>query len=247
MKETIYTIPVNEAFDDLSECPFCYMVKKLEDEGVEYALGAAMMEPDYRVLSNEKGYCNKHFGMLFKKPNKLSLALVMDTHFDELRKKLSEVSKSSRQYADTKHGFFKREKQDPIQNAKKSIDQCNRSCIICEKVDDTIERYIRVFFGLWENDNEFRRKVETSKGFCLPHFSKLLDGAKKYLGSSKYAEFCKMICEKEEAELERVHNDVHNFTLKFDYRNHSSKWGTEKDGPVRGVEKIAGYIIKDNK
>ena len=46
MKDRIYTIPVNEAFDKHSECPLCTLAKKLEDEAVEYAIGAAMMEPD---------------------------------------------------------------------------------------------------------------------------------------------------------------------------------------------------------
>ena len=30
MKEQIYTIPLNEAFDKDSECPFCELQKKLE-------------------------------------------------------------------------------------------------------------------------------------------------------------------------------------------------------------------------
>ena len=66
----------------------CVIEKKLEAEAVEYALGAAMMEPDYRIISNEKGYCNKHFSMMFAKPNKLSLALVLETHIDEIIKNL---------------------------------------------------------------------------------------------------------------------------------------------------------------
>ena len=43
MKEQIYTIPVNEAFDTPCECPLCVLEKRLEDEAVEYALGAAMI------------------------------------------------------------------------------------------------------------------------------------------------------------------------------------------------------------
>ena len=48
MKETIYTIPINEAYDENCECPLCFLYSRLEKEAVEYALGAAMMEPDYR-------------------------------------------------------------------------------------------------------------------------------------------------------------------------------------------------------
>ena len=63
-KETIYTIPINEAFEKNSECPLCEIEKRLEKEAVEYALGPAMMEPDHRELSNQKGYCNKQYSML---------------------------------------------------------------------------------------------------------------------------------------------------------------------------------------
>ena len=86
MKETIYTIPVNEAYSVDCECPLCELEKKLETEAVQYSLGSAMMEPDYRILSNEKGYCNRHYNMMFNTENKLALALVLDTHLMEVRK-----------------------------------------------------------------------------------------------------------------------------------------------------------------
>ena len=61
MKEKIYTIPLSEAYEEDSECPFCKIERRLEAEAVEYALGASMMEPDSRVESNEKGFCRRHF------------------------------------------------------------------------------------------------------------------------------------------------------------------------------------------
>ncbi len=64
MKEKIYTIPVNEAYDTDCECPLCHLEKQLETKAIDYALGAAMMEPDYRMESNEKG-CHTYHGILF--------------------------------------------------------------------------------------------------------------------------------------------------------------------------------------
>ena len=49
MKEQIYTIPVNEVYDTDCECPLCELEKKLEKETLDYALGAAMMEPEFRM------------------------------------------------------------------------------------------------------------------------------------------------------------------------------------------------------
>ena len=59
MKEQIYTIPVNEAYDADCECPMCLLESNLEKETLDYTLGAAMMEPDFRENSNKKGYCKK--------------------------------------------------------------------------------------------------------------------------------------------------------------------------------------------
>ena len=43
MKETIYTIPINEAFEAQCGCPLCTLRRKLEQDSVEYIMGAAMM------------------------------------------------------------------------------------------------------------------------------------------------------------------------------------------------------------
>ncbi len=224
MKEQIYTIPINEAFEEACECPFCLIEKRLEAEAVEYSLGPAMMEPDHRELSNEKGYCNKHFEMLFKSGNKLPLALVLDTHLEELRKKISKMSNAP------KKRLFKKSGE------KSSINDSISSCMVCEKVEKTMDRYFKVMLDMWKTEEEFRRKFDASKGFCLPHFEKLYS-------MSDDEGFLKELVKKEEAELEALQADIHKFILKFDYRNKDMEWGTAKDAPIRTVEKIAGYIL----
>ena len=65
MKEKIYTIPINDAFDENGECPICSFMKKEEADRIEYALGDSMMQPDERIVGNERGYCNRHTQMMF--------------------------------------------------------------------------------------------------------------------------------------------------------------------------------------
>ncbi len=223
MKEKIYTIPINEAFEQNCECPLCFIERRLEKEAAEYTLGPAMMEPDHREESNKKGYCNKHFNMLFKAPNKLPLALVLDTHLEEIRKNVSVMKKVSGK------GIFKRAADKP--SLAKVID----SCMICEKVEKSMYRYCNVLLSMWAEDKEFKGKFDKSRGFCIPHFEKLYS-------MSSSVPFLTALAEKEEAELEVLQEDIHKFTLKFDYRNKDMEWGTAKDAPVRVVEKIAGYI-----
>ncbi len=220
MKEKIYTIPINEAFDEDCDCPLCFIEKRLEKEAVEYELGPAMMEPDHRELSNAKGYCRRHLEMMFKSPNKLPLALVLDTHLEEVRKTLKSEKPSG--------GLFKKNK------GSKAEDIVN-SCMVCEKLEKTMDRYCKVLVAMWKDEAEFREKFEKSKGFCLPHFTKL------YSASSD-EKFLSALLKKEEEVLSELNEDVHRFTLKFDYRNKDMEWGNAKDAPKRAVEKTVGYV-----
>ncbi len=239
MKEKIYTIPLNEAYETDCECPLCQLEKKLESDAIEYTLGAAMMEPDFRIESNEKGFCNKHYSMLFSRPNKLSLALVLETHLMELSKSLDSLSDEFENFS--KDGLFKKS-SDNSEKINKWFDKNNSSCVICDRVNSTMERYIEVFFYMWSHDNDFKNKVISSKGFCLYHFNKLFKNAPRYLGKNDTKEFLKIIYQKEKDELKRINEDIHKFTLKFDYRNKDMEWGTAIDAPIRTIEKISGYI-----
>lgn len=219
MKEQIYTIPINEAFDEICECPLCVIEKRLEKEACEYELGPAMMEPDHRELSNEKGYCRKHLEMMFENPNKLSLSLILDTHLQEVRKKISDLK-------NVKTGIFKKDKP--------SLKNTVNACMVCDKLEKNMDRYCDVLISMWKDEPEFREKFDKSKGFCLPHFEKLLKRAG--------GDFLKALLEKEEKELLRMNDEIHKFTLKFDYRNRDMDLGDAKDAPKRGVEKTVGYI-----
>lgn len=243
MKEQIYTIPVNEAFDTPCECPLCVLEKRLENEAVEYALGAAMMEPDWRIESNEKGYCNRHISQMFEVKNKLSLALVLDTHLDEIRSKLKKASKN----LDTlsKGSFFKKtDSKEFLSEFTKQLKSINSSCIICDRINYTMERYISTIFYMWQKDDDFKKKFEVSKGLCLKHFEMLVNESEKHMKGKTHSEFLKTVISKELNELDRIQDDIHKFTLKFDYRNRDMEWGTAEDAPIRTVEKIAGFLHK---
>ena len=242
MKEKIYTITVNEAFSEDCECPLCHLEKKLESDAVDYTLGAAMMEPDYRILSNELGFCRRHCSMLIRKQNKLSLSLVLDTHLDALRTKLKALDKSISSVSNEKSSFFKKCNRDSINNVTSALKTAENSCVICDKINKTAERYIDVIFYLWQNDSSFRQKLTNGKGFCLHHFNILLESAFSHLNHTQAAEFAKIIYDKECSELERIQDEIHRFTLKFDYRNKDMELGSAADAPRRTIEKISGFL-----
>ncbi len=246
MKETIYTIPINEAYEKDSECPLCHLEKQLEQEAVEYALGPAMMEPDFRINSNDKGFCNRHFDAMFHSEKKLPLALILDTHLEEVQNKLNSFSTLKESLKAEKKGLFKKNNtKDEISSLKDMCKNLQKNCVVCEKIDYTMTRYIDTLLYMWAKDDEFKVKFENSKGVCMKHFNMLLDRATEELKDNDARTFIVALMEKEEKELSRIKEDIHKFTLKFDYRNRDMEWGTAKDAPVRTIEKLSGYIKDD--
>lgn len=246
MKEQIYTIPLNEAYDEDCECPLCFLQKRLEKEGIEYELGAAMMEPDHREESDKVGFCNKHLAMMFKKQNRLSLALVLDTHMNALRKELEKNKAEIDAAISGKKSLFKKSDADvAAQNLARTAAEIECGCMVCKKIDYTMGRYIDVLLYMWEREEEFRKKFDNSKGFCLPHMRAVAEVVPKYLSCDKRGEFLKILYDKQEKELLRVQEDIHKFTLKFDYKNKDMEWGTAKDAPIRTIEKISSFVTEE--
>ncbi len=246
MKEQIYTIPVNEAYEADCDCPMCFLERRLEREAVEYEMGAAMMEADHREESNKKGFCSRHFEMIFDKGNKLSLALVLDTHLEELRKRLGEFSASAAAAEKAKSGIFKKSSAlDTAAAISVLLDSTSKSCMVCEKLEYTMNRYADVLLYMWAKDENFRNKFNNSKGVCLKHMKLILDNIPKSLNSKDAGAFLSVFFAKQETELKKLQEDIHKFTLKFDYRFKDMDWGTAYDAPIRTIEKITGYITEE--
>ncbi len=94
MKEKIYTIPVNDAFDKDCECPLCAMYQELENNAVEYTMGPSYMEDDIRAETDKMGFCRKHLKKIYAVENRLGFALVMKTHMDKV---INEIEKRNEQ------------------------------------------------------------------------------------------------------------------------------------------------------
>lgn len=233
MKEKIYTIPLSEAYESPSECPFCMLEEKLERDAVEYALGAAMMEPDFRIVSNDKGYCRRHFKMMLSKQEALSLALVLDTHLNETIKKIKEAAKEP-----SAKKMFKKDGEDKIISALESI---NTSCVICEKIERTLDKFAEVFWYLYKTEPDFKEKVLNSQGFCLHHFYQIMSKIDSELSGKNKEQTRNEICELEISNLERINEEVNWFTKKFDYRFTNEPWKNSKDSPQRAILKLSKF------
>jgi len=244
MKEHIYTIPINDAFDTDCECPVCAFLKSEEAKLIDYTLGASMMEPDERIITNQNGFCKHHFSMLLGRENKLSMALILETHLAELRKI---IDKDAKDMTSHKKPLFKK---SPV--VSQVIDKYNSitdSCVICSKLNSTTDKFIDNLFSLYKKEDEFKEKFNNSKGFCIPHFSLLVSAAANVLSGNVLTEFYDKIYEIETNHLARVQEDITWFTKKFDFRYANEDWKTSRDAVPRTTEKIIGYItpVKETK
>jgi len=254
MKEKIYTIAITEAFGEQSECPLCVLEKKLENEYIDYFLGPSLMEPECRSETNEKGFCRKHFELLYnRRENRLGLGLIIDTHLCEqngIMKKMYEdkagsIKKDSEisllKNISNKVSSKQTETDKFINDLITMLSDLESKCSICHKLDYTMDRYIDVILYLWFKEDEFRDRFNSKKGLCLKHLRQLLEGVKKYLSTRDAAVFVDSLLKLQIENMERLRQEVSWFTKKFDYRNNDAPWGSSRDALQRSIQKIVGY------
>ena len=75
---------IYEKFKTDCECPLCAIEKKVTEQFLHEFLNDAVMEDDTRIKVGKKGFCAKHFDMLFARKNKLSVALQIRTRADNI-------------------------------------------------------------------------------------------------------------------------------------------------------------------
>lgn len=236
MKETLYSIPVNDAFASDCECPVCQMFKKLEDDAVDYTMGPSYMEDDTRAMTDAAGFCGKHIRMVYGKENRLGMAWVMKTHFDktisDVRKKLP--SGSSRLLKKGASGL-------PI---IQYLDRLNSSCFICDRINNFFDRYIDTIFYLWKSDMDFRNKFKECKGFCSEHYALLIKKCPDFLHGGELDEFVNLVSELYISNMERVRDDLAWFINKFDYKYNDEPWYNAKDSVIRSMIKTNGVFME---
>lgn len=211
--EKIYTIPVNESFDECKNdhtlgCPFCRLYNKLENNELELILGASMMEPDIRIKTNELGFCDTHFRAMFTRKNRLGLALILESHLDLIRNHMD----------------------------IKKLEQLEHTCYVCGRIDHSFMKMIENAVLLWDNDPEFDRKIRVQPYFCLPHYRRFMEYGKNRLNKKKFTTFSAVVTEVTQRYFDELCNDVSWFCKKFDYRYTDEPWYNSKDAVERAIK-----------
>ncbi len=221
MRQDITSIPVSEVFEPKDGCPICRMRDRLEERVVDYITGAAMMEPDVRIETNKQGFCFTHYQQMLKKRNRLSVALMLESHLDEMEKQVFSgvplLGKSAGRQG-------------------KDAGRAVESCFVCRQVDWAMERMLASVCRLWEQERDFRRLFEEQPCLCLPHFS-ALTAAASGMSKKMVPDFTKAAAQLCRNYLTELRGDVSHFCKMFDYRNNGedADWGNSRDSIERAV------------
>ena len=183
MKEQLYTIPVNDAFNEPCECPLCKIYDNLEQESIDFMLGPSYMEDDIRMETNKTGFCTKHIKQLYDRQNRLGIALMLHTHMKHTGEHIEKMAKSCNS---SKKSLFGKKEKSPLIDYIKEIEN---SCYICNRIENVFDRYIKTVIHCYTHDDDFKKKFNESKGFCTKHYGMLYEYAEKTLNSSALNNF----------------------------------------------------------
>ena len=251
MRYHIDTIPVWDAMKLDGECFLCALERKTELGEADRYLGASVMEPDVRVKVNDRGFCRKHHAMLFSMSNRLGHALMLESHTIEIREKLAGISdKLEKTAAQLKNAGIgdklsgnTKTATDEILKQAQAANEMAGSCLMCDTIEENMNRYLHTFFHLYQNDGEFRSRFEQSKGLCLPHLGELLETATQELGAKDLGRFVETLTRMEKENMDRIQEDISWFIKKFDYRYENESWKNSKDAVERTVNKVRGWCV----
>lgn len=222
MRDDITTIPVSEVFEPCDGCPICRLRNTLEERVVDYITGAAMMEPDVRQETNKQGFCITHYRQMLAKRNRLSVALMLESHLEEL----------DRQVFGSSGIMGKSAKKQGESAATAAV-----SCFVCNQIDHAMVRMLATVCRMWENERDFRELFSRQPALCLPHFSDLTAVCTRTMNKKYAPDFMKAASAVSRKYLEELKGDVSHFCKMFDYRNNSADadWGNSRDSIERAV------------
>ncbi|MBE6885157.1 MAG: hypothetical protein E7487_11215 [Ruminococcaceae bacterium] len=220
MRDTIYTIPLTDVFEPKDGCPLCRLYDILEERCVEYIMGAAMMEPDVRVETNRLGFCRHHYDMMLARKNRLSIALILESHLDRIADEVL-----------TEKGTA------PQKKKSSTAVEASCSCYVCQKIDSVMENMISNLLNVWGRDPGFRQLFAEQPYLCFPHTAQLLEAAPSELGKKILPEFRNVSLKLSREWLAMLKTDVTTFCRSFDYRNASSpaELGRCRDSVERSI------------
>lgn len=234
MKVALETIPLWDALKEDGECPICSLMKKAEEDSISYYLSPAIMTSEVRIKTNTYGFCPHHYVLLIEHGNPQSLALTMETYYEENEKCYKKW------FDDIESAKNQRSLDKALSGFKKEAEKREKGCLICSKMEERLYRYSFTLVSLFSSDIEFRKAFLSSKGLCLHHTFVVSKTAEDALRREEYLSFQKELFSLLEKNLSRVRHDDWWMTQKYKSENINKPWDGAEDAQKRAVYKLIG-------
>ena len=96
---------------------------------------------------------------------------------------------------------------------------------------------------MYKKDPSFRDLVKNGKGFCLPHFADLVQGAAGKLNEKDRSSLYEILFPQMTDALDRIAGDLDWFQKKFDYQFKDADWKDSKDAVQRAMDRKQPAVI----
>ena len=247
MKEKLYNIPINDAINAGSECPFCYIERQIEQDLMDFVLGSgsSYMESDVREQTDKAGFCRTHFKKMYDYGNTLGNAWIMKTHMKRINEQATKAFDGYKPVTGGVARILGKKSTDASNSVTEWVRSIEDSCFICNGFKDHYDRYLKTFFEMYDKDLDFKDRVKNSKAFCLPHFADLLEYAGRHLSEDKQREFADCMIPVMKARMGKLYDDVSWLIEKFDYRNKDADWGDSKEALPNCMQRLKGGFPAD--
>ena len=186
---------------------------------LDLILGASMMEPDIRIQTNKLGFCPDHFSKMLRHGKRLPLALVLESHLNEL-----------------KDGMMKKGVIRSPEKAAARIRELNSTCYICKRIDGNYYRMLANAAYMWAQDFEFRKKFASQPWLCGRHFADICEVAKKEAGKRLAPDLCAAAAELYGKKLEDLSDEVSRFCRSFNHSYQDEPIGNAATSVERSIE-----------
>ena len=201
---------IKDKFKENHFCPLCEIKKIVEEQYLYEFLNDAVMEDCTRAKVNKLGFCSRHFDMLFSRQNKLGLALQTSTRLDNI-----------------KDLFLKPKNYVSAKKLSDKIDKSQKTCIVCDYVNESMVKYYKTTAQLFLNEKTFRTEFLKSNGFCMEHYSMLL----KYSKGAGFLikEYLDALVSLQTKAFNDKKENLKYFCDKHDYRNRTKPLGNAEN------------------
>lgn len=242
MKQKIYDIPIWEAYGmESCECALCVIEKNMEKSFMDILFDDMLMTPYFAKKLQSYRFCVDHFRKLYIYKDKLGLALIVNNFLqcekETLKQDVNLSYKKVNKGVKFKKIFFR--------NKDVTIQKNEKTCYLCEQINNNIIDYVEVLIKLWNKNAEFKKLFASSKGHCMKHYQLIMKGASSYLHGSSVNEFKETVHKIQLENLNRVIEELDWFATKFDYRFKDAPWKNSKDALPRSINKLIGDFYEE--